>query len=118
LISTGIVSDGPFTIGWIGTPRNEPYLKLITEPLRHLHDVYGARLRVIGGGGDFSLPGVAIDHIPWREDSETRELAPCHVDIMPLLDGGLGARQVRLQADPIHGRRPPHGGVCRGRRQL
>ena len=79
--------DGPFTIGWIGTPRNEPYLRLIAEPLRHLHAVYGVRVRVIGGGGRFDIPGVGIDHVPWREDTEARELAACHVGVMPLLDG-------------------------------
>jgi glycosyltransferase involved in cell wall biosynthesis len=79
--------EGPFTIGWIGTPRNEDYLKVIAEPLRRLHDVYGARVRVIGGGGSLSIPGVAIDQVPWREDTEVTELAACHVGVMPLLDG-------------------------------
>jgi glycosyltransferase involved in cell wall biosynthesis len=79
--------DGPLTIGWIGTPRNEPYLKVIAEPLRRLHEVYGTRLRVIGGGGTLSMPGVAIDQVPWREDTEATELAACHVGVMPLLDG-------------------------------
>jgi glycosyltransferase involved in cell wall biosynthesis len=79
--------DGPFTIGWIGTPRNEAYLRLIAESLRHLHATYGARLRLIGGSRSFSLPGVGIDHIPWRENTESAELACCHVGIMPLLDG-------------------------------
>ena len=79
--------DGPFTIGWIGTPRNEAYLRLIAEPLRHLHATFGARLRMIGGSRTFSLPDVDIDHVPWREDSEAAELARCHVGVMPLLDG-------------------------------
>jgi len=79
--------DGPFTIGWIGTPRNEAYLRLVAEPLRHLHATYGARLRMIGGSRSFSLPGVHIDRVPWRENTEAAELARCHVGIMPLLDG-------------------------------
>ena len=79
--------DGPFTVGWIGTPGNEPYLGLVAEPLRRLHAAHGARLRLIGGSGHFSLPGVAIDHIPWSEDTEAEELARCHVGIMPLRDG-------------------------------
>jgi glycosyltransferase involved in cell wall biosynthesis len=79
--------NGPFTIGWIGTPPNEAYLTLIAEPLRQLHAKYGARLRLIGGSGRFSLPGVQIDHVTWREDTEAAELARCHVGIMPLPDG-------------------------------
>ena len=79
--------EGPFTVGWIGTPRNEAYLSLIAEPLRCLHAAHGARLRVIGGTGHFSLPGVPIDQVPWREDAEGTELARCHVGVMPLTDG-------------------------------
>ena len=33
------------------------------------------------------MPGVAIDQVPWREDTEAMELAACHVGVMPLLDG-------------------------------
>ncbi len=79
--------EEPFTIGWIGTPRNTDYLAAIAAPLRHLHLAHGARLRVIGGRRSFSLPGVAIDYIPWSEDTEAEELARCHVGIMPLVDG-------------------------------
>lgn len=79
--------DGPFTIGWIGTPPNEKYLELIAEPLRRLHATCGVRVRLIGGSGHFSLPGVEIDNIPWSEDTEAEELARCHVGVTPLLDG-------------------------------
>ena len=78
--------EGPFTIGWIGTPTNAPYLALVAEPLRHLQRTLGARVRVIGAG-DFRLPGLAVDCIPWQEDTEARELAACHVGIAPLSDG-------------------------------
>ena len=79
--------DGPFTIGWIGTPSNTNYLSVIAEPLRHMHQKFGARLRVIGGQESFSLPGMAIDHIPWSEETEALELSRCHVGVMPLVDG-------------------------------
>jgi glycosyltransferase involved in cell wall biosynthesis len=78
--------DGPFTIGWIGTPTNAPYLALVAEPLRYLQQNLGARVRTVGAG-DFRLPGLEIDCVPWREDTEARELAACHVGIAPLLDG-------------------------------
>jgi glycosyltransferase involved in cell wall biosynthesis len=79
--------DGPFTIGWIGTPMNDAYLALIAEPLRRLHADYGARLRLIGGTGRLSIQDVAIDNVAWREDTEAMELARCHVGVMPLRDG-------------------------------
>jgi len=78
--------DGPFTIGWIGTPTNARYLELVADPLRYMQRVWGARVRVIGAE-HFSLPGLSIDHIPWREETESLELAACHVGIMPLRDG-------------------------------
>lgn len=79
--------EGPFTIGWIGTPGNETYLNLIAEPLRVLCATVGARLRVIGGSRGLALPGVAIDYVPWREDTEAMELERCHIGVMPLSDG-------------------------------
>ena len=79
--------DDPFTVGWIGTPGNEVYLNLIAEPLRALCEAFGARLRLIGGSRGFTLRGVAIDYVPWREGSEAAELARCHVGVMPLSDG-------------------------------
>jgi glycosyltransferase involved in cell wall biosynthesis len=79
--------DGPFTVGWIGTPGNEAYLNLIAEPLRAVCAAAGARLRMIGGSRGFSLPGVAIDYVPWHEDTEAVELARCHIGVMPLVDG-------------------------------
>ncbi len=79
--------DGPFTIGWIGTPMNDAYLGLIAAPLRRLHAAYGARLRLIGGTGSLSIQDVAIDNVAWREDTEAMELARCHVGVMPLRDG-------------------------------
>ena len=79
--------EGPFTIGWIGTPGNEAYLNLIAEPLRALCTEAKARVRVIGGGRGFSLPGVTVDYVPWREETEAIELARCHVGVMPLSDG-------------------------------
>jgi len=80
-------TEGPFTIGWIGTLKNEPFLQLIAEPLRQLTARFGARLRVIGGSGRFDLPGVAIDRVAWSEATEVQELARCHVGVMPLTDG-------------------------------
>jgi glycosyltransferase involved in cell wall biosynthesis len=79
--------DGPFTVGWIGTPTNEAYLELIAGPLRHLHDRFGARLRLIGDGRNFGLRGVNIERVDWSEETEADALAGCHVGVMPLSDG-------------------------------
>jgi hypothetical protein len=49
--------NGPFTIGWIGTPVTAKYLALVAEPIRQLQTKHGARLIAIGVGKNFSLPG-------------------------------------------------------------
>ena len=73
-------------IGWIGSAGNGIYLKLIAEPLRVLYEAFGARLRLMGGGGKLALPSVPIDHVPWCEYTEAAKLAHCHVEGMPLSD--------------------------------
>jgi hypothetical protein len=74
---------GQFTIGWIGTPLNLRYLETIAGPLRHLSD-HGARLLLIGAPPDFALRGVAVEAMPWSEDTEAAAIACCHIGIMPL----------------------------------
>jgi glycosyltransferase involved in cell wall biosynthesis len=77
--------DGPFTIGWIGTPANLRYLQTIVRPLRQL-SAEGARLLVIGAPSGFALPGVELEAVPWSEATEAEQLGRCHVGIMPLDD--------------------------------
>jgi glycosyltransferase involved in cell wall biosynthesis len=80
------IPDGPFTVGWIGTPVTESYLKIIAGPLRQIQKKFGARIRIIGGSQDFSIEGVNIDLVPWCESTEASELGSCHVGVMPLND--------------------------------
>jgi glycosyltransferase involved in cell wall biosynthesis len=77
--------EGPFTIGWIGTPQTAAYLALIAAPLREFCRDRAARLLVIGAPA-VTLDGVPIVHAPWREDTEAAMLARCHIGIMPLPD--------------------------------
>ena len=80
-------ADGPFIIGWIGTPRNDKYIAIIAQALQQLHRACGARLRIIGGSEEFLAASGYVDHVAWSEDTEALELARCHVGIMPLVDG-------------------------------
>jgi glycosyltransferase involved in cell wall biosynthesis len=95
--------EGPFTIGWIGTPATAKYLALVAEPIRQLQTRHGARLIAIGAGNDFSLPGVRMERAAWREESEAADLARCHVGIAPLADeawerGKCGYKLVQYMA--------------------
>lgn len=78
--------DGPFTIGWIGTPVTTPYLKLVHDALRTIASRTSVRLRIIGAPS-FSMDGVPVDARPWTAAQEADDLANIHVGIMPLSDG-------------------------------
>src|SRR5262249_35545712 len=80
-------ADGPFIIGWIGTPRNDKYIAIIAQALQQLHRACGARLRIIGGSEECLAARGELDRVAWSEDTEALDLARCHVGIMPLVDG-------------------------------
>jgi glycosyltransferase involved in cell wall biosynthesis len=75
----------PPRIAWIGSPSTAPYLQILGESLRALAERRPFTLRVIGGGA-VDLPGVAVEIIPWTEDTEVARLRSCDVGVMPLLD--------------------------------
>jgi glycosyltransferase involved in cell wall biosynthesis len=77
--------DGPFTIGWIGTPLTAAYLDAVAAPLRQLAAEAPLKLLVIGAPG-YTLPGVEVESQPWSEASESALIARCHAGIMPLPD--------------------------------
>ena len=72
-------------IVWIGSPSTVRYLHLIREALQTVAKQHPFVLRVIGGG-DFKLPGVTIEVVPWSEETETDNIGDCKLGIMPLLD--------------------------------
>jgi glycosyltransferase involved in cell wall biosynthesis len=77
--------DGPFTIGWIGTPMTVRYLEHIAAPLRQLCDGTTAQLRIIGDT-NFRLAGVCSVSDPWDKATEAQLISRCHIGIMPLPD--------------------------------
>lgn len=77
--------DGPFTIGWIGTPVTAKYLSLVEPVLASLGRESGVRI-VIVGGGEAALAGVTAERRPWREESEVSDIQQFDAGIMPLPD--------------------------------
>lgn len=76
---------GPFTIGWIGTPKTQHYLLAIADALRHAHRELGARIVTVGARGGL-LGGIPADIRPWDEATEAAQLSAIDVGIMPLED--------------------------------
>lgn len=80
------LSDPP-RLGWIGSPDNEVYLRLVAPALLEVHRRTGARLTLIGT----TRPTLAdletlIDRVPWSETTQHRRLADFDLGIAPLPD--------------------------------
>jgi glycosyltransferase involved in cell wall biosynthesis len=74
-----------FTIGWIGSPSTARYLHDIAPALAAICQGGQTRVRLIGSG-PIDLPGVALEVLPWREDTEVNQMCRFDVGIMPLPD--------------------------------
>ena len=79
------IKDETFTVGWIGSPSTEKYLKLLVPPLRELGRDLKLRLTVVGGRAP-PIEGVEIIHFPWSEETEVDLINSFDVGVMPLPD--------------------------------
>ena len=78
-----IVQDD-VTIGWLGSPSTEKYLRLLTPVFRDISTRYpGVKLKVVGGGR-FLSQDIIVEHVPWDMVTEVAHLHTCHIGIMPL----------------------------------
>ncbi len=77
--------DGPFTIGWIGSPSTAQYVEGISSALRVVCDQRDARVVLVGSGA-VELPGVPLEVREWSEETEVEYIAEFDVGIMPLVD--------------------------------
>lgn len=77
--------SSPFIIGWIGSPSTARYLREIAPALAEVCKDGRAQLRLVGSG-PVDLPGVPLEVIPWREETEVDEIRRFDVGIMPLPD--------------------------------
>lgn len=77
--------SGRLTIGWIGTPKTQHYLRVIEDALNYAHRELGARIVTIGARGA-TLRHTPVENRPWDERTEAAELEAIDVGIMPLID--------------------------------
>ncbi|WEN42111.1 hypothetical protein CKCBHOJB_01696 [Thauera sp. GDN1] len=78
-------ASGVFTIGWIGSPSTARYLRDIAPALAQVCRDGRARVRLVGSG-PVDLPGVPVEVVAWREETEVDEIRGFDVGIMPLPD--------------------------------
>ena len=77
--------EGPFTIGWIGSPTTAQYVEEIAPALREVCSRRDARVVLVGSGA-VELPGVPVEVREWSEETEVKDLCEFDVGIMPLED--------------------------------
>ena len=77
--------EGPFTIGWIGSPGSEVLLGPFADVLAQATSAPDTRL-ILVGASERALPGVPHETWAWSEASEARALQAFHVGVMPLRD--------------------------------
>lgn len=81
----GSMSGDVPVIGWIGSPGTVSYLAERGALLSRLASSTPFTLRVIGAPG-FTIPGLDVEAVPWREEREAAEIGRCDIGIMPLPD--------------------------------
>jgi glycosyltransferase involved in cell wall biosynthesis len=75
----------PPVVGWTGSHSSAQYLKLIERALQAMSRTRRFRVRVVGLEG-YRIPGVDVEAIPWRADTEVQDLWPIDIGVMPLSD--------------------------------
>lgn len=73
-------------LGWVGSGSTTAYLAQIAGALRQVCEHHpNVSLRLIGAG-PLDLPGVPVEHFPWRLEDEVTLLGECDIGLMPLPD--------------------------------
>jgi glycosyltransferase involved in cell wall biosynthesis len=78
-------SEGPITVGWIGSPVTARYLEQVAESLCTVSRQRPVRLLAVGAGS-LELAGVEVVNRPWSEAAEVELIRNMDIGIMPLPD--------------------------------
>ena len=85
------------TIGWSGSFSTAQHLDTLRPILQELAREEKFRLRVIGAP-NYELPGVETEVIKWRSETETQDLSPIDIGVMPLPDDQWSKGKCGLKA--------------------
>lgn len=77
---------GHVVIGWVGTPATVKHLRSFAGVLRRLSNSHPILLRCVGTPAGFSMPGVAVENLEWREETEAQIIRTFDLGIMPLIN--------------------------------
>ena len=87
----------PPVIGWTGSYSTIQYLEALGPALQQLAQRERFKLRVIGVSS-YDLPGVDVEALPWRSETEIADLSKIDVGIMPMPDDGWTRGKCGLKA--------------------
>lgn len=78
--------DGTVVVGWIGTPRNTPYVKAIWPALSRVAALDRRVRYVLVGAEPFDTGDTRVEFRPWKLASEVSDVQGFDIGIMPLPD--------------------------------
>lgn len=84
----GQESPSPLLV-WTGSPTTAPYLESLAGALLELRKRHNFRLRVVGAP-QASLPGLDVELVPWRAETEASILEGAWAGLMPVPDDAWG----------------------------
>jgi glycosyltransferase involved in cell wall biosynthesis len=77
------VGNRDFVIGWVGGKGNLRHLEMLSGTFEKLARNKGVRVRVLCSD-TIRIPGVQVDFVPWRLETQEREIALFDIGVMPL----------------------------------
>ena len=84
-------------IGWSGSHSTVQHLDTLRETLQDLARARRFRLRVIGTA-NYEIEGVDVEAMAWRSETETSDLQPIDIGVMPLPDDQWSKGKCGLKA--------------------